>query len=141
MHGVERTDVSQRSREGVQQDGRWRSVLATEPIERLHQMGQALGRDIPQRIIRLYLEDAPSRLAILRRSLAAGDAAGMDQAAHSLKGSSANLGALGLAELCDELELLCRHRVPATAGQRLSAMEDEYRRVEKAMRDLLAELD
>ena len=114
-------------------------VLAREPIERLREMGRTLGHDVPHRIIQLYLGDAPQRLANLRQSLTAGDVAAMEQAAHSLTGSSANLGALNFAGLCRDLEHRCQGALPPSAEQRLRALETEYERVEQAMRQLLTE--
>lgn len=114
-------------------------VLETEPIARLREMGKALGRDVPRRILELYLGDSPTRLATLRRGLAAGDAQAIEQAAHALKGSSANLGAGVLAEHCHQLEKQSSHAVPADAEARLVALDAEYGRVEHAMRELLVE--
>ncbi len=114
-------------------------VLETEPIARLREMGKGLGRDVPRRILELYLGDSPTRLATLRRGLAAGDAQAIERAAHALKGSSANLGASALAEHCHQLEKLSARAVPAGAEARLVALEAEYRRVEHAMRELLVE--
>ncbi len=115
------------------------TVLQTEPIDRLREMGESLGREVPYRIIELYLEDSPMRLAALRTALAAGDAPGIVSAAHSLKGSSANLGAAALAELCHQLERLSKDAVPADTEARLGALEAEYGVVEQAMAKLLVE--
>ena len=115
------------------------AVLEEEPIKRLRELGRALSRDVPYRIIELYLKDAPARLAELRRALSAGDARAVEGAAHSLKGSSANLGAFELAELCNELERLARRAVLNGAQAKVADLEAEYERVEKAMRELLAE--
>ncbi|HKE00849.1 MAG TPA: response regulator [Planctomycetota bacterium] len=56
-------------------------------------------------ILDLYLRDAPARVARITELASAGDSAGLAQAAHSLKSSSATLGARRLAALCAELEL------------------------------------
>ena len=114
-------------------------VLETEPIARLREMGRALGNQIPRRILELYLGDSPTRLTALRRGIAEGDVQAIERAAHALKGSSANLGASGLAEHCHQLEKLSAGAVPAGAEARLVALETEYGRVEQAMRRLLTE--
>ncbi len=116
------------------------SVLAPEPIERLKEMGQALGFEVPRRILELFLGDAGTRLSDLRRALVRGDVSAFEQTAHSLKGSSANLGALAFAELCDDLEERGARRELAGAEERLANLEAEYREVEAAMRRLLEEL-
>ena len=51
-----------------------------------------------------FLEDMPRRLTELDSSLATGDAAKFSRAAHSIKGSSGNLGAMALREVAGNLE-------------------------------------
>ncbi len=114
-------------------------VLKEEPIERLREMGRALGPEVPRRILELYLGDSPVRLASLRQALADGDSKALERAAHALKGSSANLGATDLAELCHQLERQSGEGVPPGAAARLAALEVEYGRVERAMREVLEE--
>ena len=115
------------------------TVLEPEPIERLREMGRALGGDVPRRILELYLGDSPSRMASLRQALASGDRKAMETAAHALKGSSANLGASVLAEKCHQLERQCREAIPAGAESTLDILEAEFAKVELAMRELLSD--
>jgi HPt (histidine-containing phosphotransfer) domain-containing protein len=56
-------------------------------------LGQALTD-----LVHVYLADAPRLIAALRAAAAAGDVEGMVGPAHSLKSSSANLGATRLSE-------------------------------------------
>ncbi len=113
-------------------------VLEAEPIARLREMGEALGVDVPRRILELYLEDAPRRLAEIQRSIDADDVQALRHALHSLKGSSANLGAATVAGLCGELELLADGAMPERAQQHQDALEAEYRKVAAAMTRQLA---
>jgi signal transduction histidine kinase/CheY-like chemotaxis protein len=62
-------------------------------------MGQALAD-----LVHVYLEDAPRLLAQLREAAAAGDVDGMVAPSHSLKSSSANLGATRLSEQARMIE-------------------------------------
>jgi HPt (histidine-containing phosphotransfer) domain-containing protein len=52
-------------------------------------------------LVDTFLADSEERLRLLTQ---AGDAAQLLEAAHSFKGSSSNMGAIRLAELCHELE-------------------------------------
>ncbi|MBC7213115.1 MAG: Hpt domain-containing protein, partial [Pseudomonas sp.] len=52
-------------------------------------------------LLETFLEDSERRLSQLHE---AKDAEELGLAAHSFKGSSSNMGAVGLAELCRELE-------------------------------------
>jgi HPt (histidine-containing phosphotransfer) domain-containing protein len=58
-----------------------------------------------------FLEDSEARLRVLHE---ARDAEKLSATAHSFKGSSSNMGALRLAELCGELEQ--RAKQPSLCG-------------------------
>ncbi len=60
--------------------------------------------DLLARIIKTYLEHAPVALADLMAAAQEGDCERMGRQAHSLKSSSANLGASALSALCRDLE-------------------------------------
>jgi HPt (histidine-containing phosphotransfer) domain-containing protein len=55
-------------------------------------------------IIGIFLEDTPQRIAELKESLAAYDQPKFTRAAHSIKGSSSNLGAQNLRTVAEALE-------------------------------------
>lgn len=68
-------------------------------------------------LLDMYLGELPNRLAAIRSSVQASDAAGIAESAHSLKSPSAMLGARNLAGLCERLELIGRHGpLEAAAG-------------------------
>lgn len=60
--------------------------------------------DLVVELIDLYLEDAADKLAVIREASARRDETQLRRAAHSLRGSSASLGAHRVAALCGELE-------------------------------------
>lgn len=60
--------------------------------------------DIIVELIDLYLEDVSGKLAVMREAIVKTDETSLRRAAHSLRGSSANLGARRVAALCGELE-------------------------------------
>lgn len=55
-------------------------------------------------LIETYIRDSKQRLDECAEALAREDAAGLHFASHALKGSSANLGATTLANLCSQIE-------------------------------------
>ena len=55
-------------------------------------------------LLQTYLDDSKSRIAALHQALDAGDSDAVRRTAHSLKGSSGNLGAKRMAELCLHVE-------------------------------------
>ena len=84
------------------------------------------GRDLLQKVIRIYLEDAPIRIAALREGMAQGDGAAVARAAHAFKSANANLGAAALADLCKRVELHCRGGQTAGAEDLVAAIEEEF---------------
>ena len=55
-------------------------------------------------LVDTYLEDGVTQLEMMRAAADAGDAEALVRPAHSLKSSSANVGASALAEACRSLE-------------------------------------
>ena len=70
-----------------------------------------------------FLADSEERLRLLRM---AQDAAQVINAAHSFKGSSSNMGALHLAELCHELEQCAKEHNLADIESLVLAIDGEF---------------
>ena len=75
-----------------------------------------------------FLEDSERRLSQLHQ---AKDAAELGMAAHSFKGSSSNMGAVGLAGLCQELEDRVRQLPLYGIEDLISRIDLEYREVQQ----------
>jgi HPt (histidine-containing phosphotransfer) domain-containing protein len=60
--------------------------------------------DLIVELIDLYRDDAPRRVAVMQESLAKKNLPSVKREAHSLRGSSGNLGALHMALICAEIE-------------------------------------
>lgn len=80
------------------------SILDQETIDVLK---DALGDDFAL-LIDTFLQDAPLRVQELQQCLASGDVHSLEQPAHTLKGSSGNIGAMALSNACAELVECCR---------------------------------
>jgi CheY-like chemotaxis protein len=111
-----------------------RSVL--DGIRTLQKKG---GVDVIGKIVTIFLKDAPLRVAELRRALASGDAPSVRKEAHTLKSSSANMGALGLSALCKDLEALGRDGRLDEASKTFPRLEEEYARVEAFLKEELGD--
>lgn len=85
--------------------------------------------DLIVELIDLYLEDAPRRVAVMQESLAKRDWLSVKREAHSLRGSSGNLGALQIARICDEIEGIESGSPFASMAALLSCLELELERV------------
>ena len=64
--------------------------------------------DILAKVVGQYFEDAARQIEIMYSGYTSGDSVAIRGASHRMKSSSANLGVLWLAELCKELEGICR---------------------------------
>jgi HPt (histidine-containing phosphotransfer) domain-containing protein len=87
----------------------------------------------------VYLEDTPKSLAQLEQAAQSGDVEGLIAPAHSLKSTSANLGALALSEMAKRIEHGARTRQLAAEPVLLVAeVGSEFRRVTAELKRLLA---
>lgn len=80
-------------------------------------------------LVQVYFEDTPKLLAKLREAASRVDHAGIAEIAHSLKSSSANLGAMPLAELAKRAEIDARVRRDDELASLPDRLQDEYQRV------------
>jgi CheY-like chemotaxis protein len=99
------------------------AVELPEPVQALQHLGNP---EVLRRAITVYLTDAPQRLATIRQAMISGDASALQEAAHSLKGSSATLGFMSLAACCQELEAIGRTRALDQVAPLLARVEAEY---------------
>ncbi|QIN77575.1 response regulator [Rubrobacter marinus] len=92
--------------------------------------------DILAELVELFVEDAEPRLAALREAVAAGDAEGIERAAHTLKGSAGNMGARRMSEIASRLQDVGTSGDLSKAGALLEDLEFEYARVKPALQEL-----
>jgi len=109
------------------------SPLDPKPLDALRALQQPGGPDVLGKVLRAYLSSAPQLLATLRAALTHGEAPTVQRAAHSLKSSSANVGAVALAAHCKELEAMGRTNTLTNAATVLGHIEVEYAQVDAAL--------
>jgi HPt (histidine-containing phosphotransfer) domain-containing protein len=101
---------------------------------------QALQRegapDIVVKVAKIFLGSSPSLLDDLCAAAADGDSARVGSAAHSLKSSSANLGALVLSEMCRNIEIAAKHGELPADGE-LAALAEQYSAACVALENLI----
>jgi signal transduction histidine kinase/CheY-like chemotaxis protein/HPt (histidine-containing phosphotransfer) domain-containing protein len=84
-------------------------------------------------MIDCYLEDAPKLLSAIATAVTQGDAKQLRQASHTLKSSSATLGAITLSNLCQKIEVMSRIGNTEYGVDKLPQLEAEYERVKAAL--------
>ena len=95
---------------------------------------------IIEKVMRVFIDDAPRLLTAMQVALASENASALRMAAHSLKSSSASLGAAELAKFCAQVELLAREERIHDAPAALDALCIELSRVTAALRSAAVEL-
>lgn len=88
--------------------------------------------DFVVELLDLYLEEAPRFFSSIREGLANHDWLSAKRAAHSLRGSSGNLGILQMALIAGALEQLAGNQ-DASAAELLHGLEEEFARVEEIL--------
>ena len=84
-------------------------------------------------LIKIFLEDAEDILNEIEGAISAENAELLAQRAHALKGSSANLGATGLSEICYKLEQTGKSGTVENADLLFESAKNEFQRVKDAL--------
>ena len=92
--------------------------------------------DILTELVDIFVEDVEPRLAALREAVASGDTDGVERAAHTLKGSSGNMGARRMSEIASGLQDAGTSGDLSGAESLLGDLESEYARVKPALQAL-----
>ena len=91
------------------------------------------------KVLSLYLSDSPKLVEGILSAVEKGDGESLRRAAHTLKSSSANVGATDLPELCRKIEEMVRAGdIPASGDPLLGSLEEEYRSVREALSTILS---
>ena len=94
----------------------------------LHELLESTGNDIGfvRELIETYLADTPAQLEAMTAAVEADDAAALVRPAHTLKSSSATVGAMRLSSVARELEMAGRTgALDPSIGERLESARAE----------------
>ena len=106
-------------------------------LDNIRSLSRDSGDALVHKVVTAYMGDTPRHLHALRQALGGLDAESVRRVAHSLKSSSANIGAARLATLCRELEQLGRAGSVDGAAPLLYDMEREFVSVRQSLHALL----
>jgi len=95
-----------------------------------------MGADFVGEIIDTYNEETAALVEQLRQALAALDPTTFGRCAHSIKSSSASLGALAFAEQARELELMGKAGDLSNAGPRVERFAADFALVRRSLEEL-----
>ena len=112
-------------------------VLDATALGRLRELDPKGENQLLPRVLAAFKTSIARLVPQVRTASAAGDLAGVRHVAHTLKSSSASIGAMQLAQMCAELETMIRLDQVDSLAARVDAMCVEIDQVLKALNDLL----
>ncbi len=114
-----------------------RDVINHHALDNIRALSVDRGDALVQRVISAYVDDTPQHLRTLRSAISGIDPGNLRKVAHSLKSSSANVGAEKLAQMCREMENLGRTDTTEGADVILTSMEQEFQAVRHSLSAIL----
>ncbi len=106
-------------------------------MERMRDLDPGGGLTLAHKIMQVYLDTSDGNMAHLQQAIESGDADGLRRVAHTLKSSSANVGALRLSQMFKHLEMSGAEADLVAARGALETTRREYGRAVNALRALL----
>lgn len=103
--------------------------------EMLQELRSVMGSDFAT-LLQSFLTDSRQRIDAIAAAIAAADAEALRRAAHSFKGSTSNMGAQRLAELCRQLEDIGRNGSIDGAAVLLAPLRVEFDSVQREIATL-----
>jgi CheY-like chemotaxis protein/HPt (histidine-containing phosphotransfer) domain-containing protein len=84
-------------------------------------------------LIEAFMEDAGTRMTTLQTAVSTGNATLLERTAHTLKSSSAYIGAVGMAELCERLQTLGKAGDLAAAAPLVTQLQGQFIQVQQIL--------
>jgi histidine phosphotransfer protein HptB len=111
------------------------SEIDAAAIAGLRELG---GDEFLREILGIYLEDTPKRLADLVAAAAAADVPSYVRAAHTIKGSSSNVGAAAVRQVAEELERRAKSEPIAALDGLRAELAETFARTAVGLRAIIA---
>ncbi len=111
-------------------------VIDPQAQARLREWG---GAELLTQMIRLFLENAPTRMEQVRVGLDGGALADAERGVHSLKSSAANVGAVQVSRLAAQMEGLAAGGDHAAVAALLPSLEVAFAAAEQQLSATVAE--
>jgi len=113
-------------------------VIDDSVLESLVALPQSNDLDLVNQVIQTYIKSSMDLMTRLGEAIDRSDSECIRAAAHSLKSSSANVGATTMAELCASIETSTRKSDKASAATLQRQIQEEYARVISALKRRIA---
>jgi HPt (histidine-containing phosphotransfer) domain-containing protein len=97
--------------------------------EHLHQISEN-NSEFELELLQIFVEDAQSHIEATTTAINSSDFLRFEQEAHHLKGSSANVGAVGMSLTAQKLEQLARSKERIGTSDLISELEESVSRIQ-----------
>jgi HPt (histidine-containing phosphotransfer) domain-containing protein len=136
------TDPPERPESGnsPQDPGPEPALVLGEAFTRLRKAFKDQAPQAMTEIIHAYFREAPMLIGQMRTALDQKQPRLLQNSAHTLKSSSAILGAARLAQLCQDLELMAQAEDLSKSREYVAQLNAEYLRVEAVLKNELIHL-
>ena len=114
------------------------TAINMEIVEELLSLSEDGDPELLVDLIQIYLDDGPTKLHEITEGLDTQDYDRVERAAHSLKGSAGNLGAVFVQQDCDDLQRASRQHSFAEVQTSVERLQSHYREAEVELQSLLA---
>ena len=112
-------------------------LIDPDAIENLRALSPDDGDVFLKEILTLFLTDTPERIADLHTHRASGNTAAFVRAAHSIKGSSSNVGAAELRLMAEQLEHHTRQHGLTALDEKVTELETAFARAKTIILEIL----
>ena len=104
--------------------------MSQDPVDMsvLNELRSIMGDEF-QMLLDVFISDSEQRIEMIAEAIANNDAEALRGAAHSFKGSSLNISAIHLTDLCRELEFMGRDKQLEKAGEVFTETKREFANV------------
>lgn len=106
-------------------------------IDTFRQLIADFGAEFIPELVETYCAETPVLIASLQKALKDQDSETFRRQAHSIKSSSASLGAMRLSEQARQLEMIGKSGDLAEAAGQLESLADEYTLVQNELAELV----
>ncbi len=111
--------------------------LDMEVVQELLDLGDGGDPGLLVDLIRMFLEDGPTKLQTILDGLTEGDLDKVERAAHSLKEFSGILGAVDLQDSAEIFQIASRVEAPDRLQDSVGTLSANFASAENSLRDLL----
>jgi CheY-like chemotaxis protein/HPt (histidine-containing phosphotransfer) domain-containing protein len=130
-------DAGDRAQDARQPESVEKASCATPPVwDKAGMLKRIMDNEkLAGRLVEIFLSDIPQRIQALEQALETSDVTGVVRQAHTIKGSSANVGGEALRALALEMEKTAKGGDLNAVRTRMNDLRVEFHRLQQAMEE------